>query len=148
MQSRSLDQPLWLRLVAFASRRPILGRVKKMSTGVAGLGENLRDKPPLSQWTASVLRVFLADVDAEFTGLDLVERTGLLPGTTYPILVRLQQAGWVTARWSNPAGGGPVTRKRYYRGVPSGLLEAQRALAEHDAVQAKGLVCHRWTSCS
>jgi DNA-binding PadR family transcriptional regulator len=55
----------------------------------------------------------LAD-GSELNGLDIADRTGLLPGTTYPILVRLQRAGRITARWDTTTPPGQP-RHLYYR---------------------------------
>jgi hypothetical protein len=48
--------------------------------------------------------------------LELSEETGLMPGTAYPILLRLEHEGWVTSRWEDvdPPGGERPAR-RYYR---------------------------------
>lgn len=97
------------------------------------------DSPRLSERTATVLRVFLAEPDTELTGLDLAQRTGLLPGTTYPILVRLQQAGWIAAHWKTDPDNAAV-RKRYYRGVSATFVEASRALVRFEAAQSRSAV--------
>ncbi len=43
-------------------------------------------------------------------GLSLCQRTGLPAGTIYPILVRLEQAGWVESYWEAPAAHEPSGR--------------------------------------
>jgi PadR family transcriptional regulator, regulatory protein PadR len=45
---------------------------------------------------ARVLRVFLADVSQARYGYDLMRQTGYPSGTLYPILARLQHAGWLS----------------------------------------------------
>ena len=50
------------------------------------------------------------------------------PGTLYPILLRLESAGWFVSRWENidpSAVGRP--RKRFYRLTASGLAQASAA---------------------
>jgi DNA-binding PadR family transcriptional regulator len=42
-----------------------------------------------------VLRVFLDDVAEPRYGYELMQRTGLASGTVYPILARLEAAGWL-----------------------------------------------------
>jgi PadR family transcriptional regulator PadR len=42
-----------------------------------------------------VLRVFLDDVTEPRYGYELMQRTGLASGTLYPILARLEAAGWL-----------------------------------------------------
>ncbi|XTZ16162.1 PadR family transcriptional regulator [Micromonospora echinospora] len=81
-----------------------------------------------------VLRALLADPEREVYGLEIVESTGLPPGTIYPILARLEAAGWVESRWEvvdQQAEGRP--RRRYYRLPPEGRTRARSALAAADA---------------
>lgn len=47
---------------------------------------------------ARVLHVFLEDTSAPRYGFELMRRTGLPSGTLYPILARLQRAGWLTSQ--------------------------------------------------
>lgn len=77
----------------------------------------------------AVLRALLADPQVELYGLEIAEHTGLLPGTTYPILVRLQEAGWVEGRWEriNPRDE-QRPRRRYYRLTDHGASLARDAL--------------------
>lgn len=81
-----------------------------------------------------VLRALLDEPEQELYGLEIVESTGLPPGTIYPILARLEAAGWVESRWEaidQHAEGRP--RRRYYRLPPEGRTQARSALAAADA---------------
>ena len=83
--------------------------------------------------TTSVLKVtaaLLADPTAERYGMQLMHDTGLPSGTLYPILVRLERAGWVESRWEelDPAVEGRPSR-RYYRLTPDGAVQARREIA-------------------
>ena len=80
---------------------------------------------------AKVVAAFLADPAADRYGLDLMRVTGHPSGTLYPILLRLQRAGWVEARWEDvdPASAGRPAR-RYYRLTPDGVVAARTAVAE------------------
>ncbi len=83
--------------------------------------------------TASVLKVaaaLLADPAAERYGLQIMQATGLPSGTLYPILVRLERAGWIASRWEqiDPAAEGRPSR-RYYRLTAEGAAEARREVA-------------------
>ncbi|WP_285247489.1 helix-turn-helix transcriptional regulator [Pseudarthrobacter sp. efr-133-R2A-89] len=71
--------------------------------------------------TALVLEALLS---AESVwGLQIVKDVGKKPGTVYPILDRLEAAGWVQGEWdSAETRKGP--RRRYYR-----LLAEARPLA-------------------
>ncbi|MEH0974533.1 helix-turn-helix transcriptional regulator [Micromonospora sp. CPCC 205546] len=80
---------------------------------------------------ARVLAAMLAEPDVERYGLDLMAATELPSGTLYPVLRRLQTAGWVTADWESidPSSVGRPAR-RYYRLTGQGAAAARRALAE------------------
>jgi PadR family transcriptional regulator len=79
---------------------------------------------------STVLAAFLADPSAERYGLDLMRATGHPSGTLYPILLRLQDAGWVEAVWEelDPVAAGRPAR-RYYRLTPDGLVSARTEIA-------------------
>ncbi|MEU5940396.1 PadR family transcriptional regulator [Micromonospora sp. NPDC047548] len=80
---------------------------------------------------AKVLSALLAEPGTERYGLDLMKLTGLPSGTLYPVLHRLQDAGWLAADWEevDPAVAGRPAR-RYYRLTAEGVVAARRALAE------------------
>ena len=80
---------------------------------------------------ATVLAALLEEPEADRSGLELMAATGLPSGTIYPILRRLQDAGWVTAHWEriDPVAAGRPAR-RYYRLTADGVQQARAALAE------------------
>jgi PadR family transcriptional regulator, regulatory protein PadR len=80
------------------------------------------------------LRAMLDELDRELYGLELVEATGLPPGTIYPIMARLESAGWVSSHWEE-TGQEPKgrPRRRYYRLTADGIAQARSALASSDA---------------
>ncbi|MCO8271265.1 PadR family transcriptional regulator [Actinoplanes sp. TRM 88003] len=83
--------------------------------------------------TASVLKVLagmLAEPGAQRYGLELMQDTGLPSGTLYPILARLERAGWVESRWEqiDPAAEGRPSR-RYYMLTADGAGAARREVA-------------------
>ena len=88
--------------------------------------------PRMTTQTLAVLSTMLADEEADWYGLDLSKRSGLKPGTIYPILDRLLKAGWLDRRWEDID---PVTegrpRRRLYRLTAVGAPSARRALDEH-----------------
>ncbi|RQX57190.1 PadR family transcriptional regulator, partial [Micromonospora chalcea] len=79
---------------------------------------------------AKVLSALLAEPEAPRYGLDLMRLTGLPSGTLYPVLHRLQAAGWLTADWEavDPVAAGRPAR-RYYRLTGEGIRSARLALA-------------------
>ncbi|MEU2611922.1 PadR family transcriptional regulator [Micromonospora sp. NPDC007271] len=88
---------------------------------------------------AKVLAALLADPEAPRYGLDLMKLTGLPSGTLYPVLHRLQTAGWLAAEWEevDPVAAGRPAR-RYYRLTPEGVRAARPALAELRALAPDG----------
>lgn len=77
-----------------------------------------------------VLQALLHEPGRELYGLELVDETGLQPGTAYPILLRLEDEGWVTSRWENidPRAEKRPAR-RYYRLTAGGAVRASAAMA-------------------
>ena len=88
---------------------------------------------------AKVLAAFLTDPAVDRYGLDLMRATGHPSGTLYPILLRLQRAGWVVARWEeiDPVAAGRPAR-RYYRLTPDGAVVARTAVAALHEHLARG----------
>ena len=58
-------------------------------------------QPRMTTQTLAVLSTMLGDEDADWYGLDLSKRSGLKPGTIYPILDRLLKAGWLEREWED-----------------------------------------------
>src|SRR5690349_13378553 len=80
--------------------------------------------------TLSVLQALLRDPGRELYGLELSEETGLLPGTAYPILLRLENEGWVTSRWEDiDPHAEKRPPRRYYRLTAGGAVQASAAIA-------------------
>ena len=90
--------------------------------------------PQMTMQTLVVLSAMLNDPDADWYGLDLSKRSGLKPGTIYPILNRLLEVEWLERRWEeiDPAIEGRPKR-RLYRLTGVGERAAQMALNEHIA---------------
>ena len=82
--------------------------------------------------TLLVLNLMLSDPTAELYGLELSKRSGLKPGTIYPMLDRLLKAGWLERRWEDidPVLEGRP-RRRLYRLTGVGTRAARSALDEH-----------------
>ena len=64
----------------------------------------------------------------------LTDRTngalGVTDGTLYPVLYRLENAGFVTIRWETPQRGVP---RKYYRLTDAGRAELERMTREWSA---------------
>ncbi|WP_198154076.1 PadR family transcriptional regulator [Catenuloplanes japonicus] len=88
--------------------------------------------------TAAVLRHMLQSPTDSCYGLALAEATGFPSGTIYPVLARLEAAGWVTSFWEREE---PAVlerpRRRMYQLTGVGAHAARTALAT--TYQALGL---------
>jgi DNA-binding PadR family transcriptional regulator len=82
--------------------------------------------------TLAVLSALLSEPEADWYGLKLSKRSGLKPGTIYPILDRLLKAHWLDRRWEqiDPVVEGRP-RRRLYRLTGVGAPAARQALDEH-----------------
>ena len=89
-------------------------------------------KPRMTIPTLRVLAALLADPLGEHYGLELSRAAGLPSGTIYPILTRLQSAGWLTSAWEeiDEAAEGR-RRRRYYCLTGTGREQARAAVAQH-----------------
>ncbi|SFR22575.1 Transcriptional regulator PadR-like family protein [Lentzea waywayandensis] len=77
--------------------------------------------------TVDVLEVLLG-ADEPRWGLEIIKLTGRPSGSVYPLLDRLERAGWVTSTWDDDAERrGP--RRRMYRLTAEGAAEARRVVA-------------------
>jgi len=66
----------------------------------------------VTQPTLAVLEVLLAE-ELGTWGLHISGVTGLKPGTIYPILDRLEEAGWVISFWENEVTRDAPKRKYF-----------------------------------
>jgi len=62
-------------------------------------------------------------------GLDLTQRTGLMPGTVYTTLRRLEARTLVEGQWEDPtiAEAERRPRRRYYTLTPAGVVALEEA---------------------
>jgi DNA-binding PadR family transcriptional regulator len=86
------------------------------------------------RYTLPSLRVLAAFCDAagrKLSGADVAKATGLASGTLYPILLRYEEAGFLSGEWetAEPSRLGRP-RRRYYRLTAQGAREAAAALAQ------------------
>ena len=69
-------------------------------------------------------------------GLDIVNRTGMLPGTVYTTLRRLERRGHIAGQWEDAeiAASERRPRRRYYELTPEGSRSLETALAHFEAL--------------
>jgi DNA-binding PadR family transcriptional regulator len=86
------------------------------------------DEPRITAQTLKVLGALLDSAGKELSGAEIGRDIKLLSGSLYPILMRLEDAKWVTSRWedSDPRVLGHP-RRRFYRLTSSGARQARTA---------------------
>ena len=84
----------------------------------------------MSLQTLRVLEAFLENPTDPLSGSDVQKRCVIASGTLYPILLRLESAGWFVSRWESidPSSAGRP-RRRLYRLTPNGLTRASEVFA-------------------
>lgn len=91
------------------------------------MGSDIRMTAP----TLKVLAALLGARGQEACGSEIAKATKLPSGTLYPILYRLEGAGWLTARQEQ---GDPTDlgrpRRRYYRVTALGAAKTRQAADE------------------
>lgn len=96
--------------------------------------------------TVQVLKVLRVMVDAplrERYGLELMEAAGLRSGTLYPVLKRLETAGWIEGRWEDPSKTPGRPPRKFYTMTTDGMARARHALAEANTSLAPRRVSRR-----
>lgn len=87
----------------------------------------------MSLQTLRVLEVFLENPTQPFAGAEVHQRCRIASGTLYPILLRLESAGWFVSQWESvdPISVGRP-RRRLYRLTSTGLRRASEVFASFD----------------
>ena len=85
----------------------------------------------LTQPTLKVLRFLLEKPREGRSGAEMSKATGVGSGTLYPMLARLELAGWLSSEWEaiDPKAAGRP-RRRFYKLTAVGQNKACAALAE------------------
>jgi len=68
--------------------------------------------------------------DDELYGLRIAQYAGRKAGSVYPILARLEEAGWVESCWEREERDERGPRRRLYRFSPDGLAAARALLID------------------
>lgn len=91
----------------------------------------MNDQPRISTDTLKVLGAMLEEPIAWHYGLRLGKEAKIAAGTIYPMLSRLEAAGWLESKWEQAGAeneGRP--RRRLYRLTGAGELAASERLDE------------------
>jgi DNA-binding PadR family transcriptional regulator len=68
--------------------------------------------------------------DEELYGLKIAQNAGRKAGSVYPILARLEEAGWVGSCWEREEREERGPRRRFYWLTPDGLVAARALLTD------------------
>ncbi|MEU9201924.1 helix-turn-helix transcriptional regulator [Streptomyces sp. NPDC048332] len=101
-------------------------------------------EPRMTMATKAVLSALIAKPADEHYGLEISDAAGLAPGSIYPILIRLEQCGWLESRWEDidtHEEGRP--KRRYYRLSQKGAQSATAALAKASGRKRRGAAALR-----
>jgi PadR family transcriptional regulator, regulatory protein PadR len=84
----------------------------------------------MSLQTLRVLEIFLENPTEQLSGAEVHQRCGIASGTLYPILLRLESAGWFVSQWESidPSSVGRP-RRRLYRLTSTGMRRASDVFA-------------------
>ena len=89
------------------------------------------DEPRITGPTLKVLAALLSSPRDELSGAEIGRASKLASGTLYPILLRLEGAGWLQSRWEreDPSELGRP-RRRFYRATALGAKKAKAAVKD------------------
>jgi len=95
------------------------------------MASNQKRDPRLTMTTMKVLSAFCEDPKREMSGREVGRLVKLPSGTVYPILLRLQDAGWLSSNWEevDPHEAGRP-RRRFYKITGLGYQKTQDAVTE------------------
>ena len=86
------------------------------------------DEPRITGPTLKVLGALMSSPMDELSGSQVARVTKLASGTLYPILMRLECAGWLQSRWETDAPSElKRPRRRLYRATALGAKKAHAA---------------------
>lgn len=85
----------------------------------------------ISRHILRVLKLMMEKPLTPYSGADIAREVGVGPGTLYPLLRRLETAGWLKSEWEkvDPSVAGRP-RRRHYQLTGRGQTSAAKALAE------------------
>jgi PadR family transcriptional regulator PadR len=81
----------------------------------------------LTEATIAVLTALVQHAEPCW-GLAVIKASGRPAGSVYPILERLETAGWITSKWEEDSSR-PGPRRRYYEVTEDGDAAARAAIA-------------------
>jgi DNA-binding PadR family transcriptional regulator len=91
----------------------------------------VKEELKLSPAGLKLMRQFCDEPRRRWSGTELSKATGLGSGTLYPLLAKLEKAGWLSPEWEvlDPREAGRP-RRRYYTLTALGARGGRSALAD------------------
>jgi PadR family transcriptional regulator, regulatory protein PadR len=91
----------------------------------------VNNEPRITTQTIKVLATLMSPVQEEMSGAEIGRATKLSSGTLYPILLRLEEAGWLKSHWEaeDPHELGRP-RRRLYQVTGVGMRKARAAFRD------------------
>ncbi len=89
------------------------------------------NSPRITGPTLKVLAEFCRRPVDRISGIEISRSTGLASGTLYPILFRLEEAGWLESEWEDALPSQlKRPRRRLYRATALGVASARASFRE------------------
>lgn len=79
--------------------------------------------------TLDVLEILLDGGD-DLYGLKIAKAAGRPTGSVFPILARLEGAGWAVSEWETGDAADRGPRRRFYRLSPDGMVRARELVRQ------------------
>jgi PadR family transcriptional regulator, regulatory protein PadR len=100
--------------------------------------------PKITRETQAVLAAFLRDPTKHRYGFDISKEAHLASGTIYPILARLEAAGWIKSQWEDVDESAVGRRaRRYYKLTGEGARVGRESLRETEQ-RLSGVLRPNW----
>lgn len=78
------------------------------------------------------LAVFVNNPSEQFSGIDICQKTGMKSGTVYPLLIKMEENGWLESEWEDidPRQEGRPKR-HFYKITRRGVIHGTKLLEKH-----------------
>lgn len=91
----------------------------------------MSDGPRITGSLLKALQPFMVTPGAKLSGADIAKDTKLASGTLYPLLNRLEEAGWLSSEWEDLSPReAKRPRRRLYEMTGFGVRQARTAFRE------------------
>jgi PadR family transcriptional regulator PadR len=93
---------------------------------------------PLRAAFLNGLAIFVNNPSEQFSGIDICQKTGMKSGTVYPLLIKMEENGWLESEWKDidPRQEGRPKR-HFYKITRGGFIQGTKLLEKHRPPIAK-----------